>query len=82
MRNKVSTEDLIKKRFSEEKAQEIISQADKEINEIKWGGRRAGAGRKPKGEVLQFTRRLTEKENKFIDYARAHNINYDDLMQG
>ncbi len=82
MRNKISTEDLIKKRFSEEKAQEIISQAEEEIKEIKWGGKRAGAGRKPKGEVLQFTRRLTEKENKFIDYARAHNINYDDLMQG
>ena len=81
MRNKISTKDLIKKRFSEEKAQEILSQADEEINEIKWGGKRVGAGRKPKGELLLFNRRLTEKENRFIDYARAHNINYDDLMQ-
>lgn len=82
MRNKISTKDLIQKRFSEEKAQEILAQADEEIKKIKWGGKRAGAGRKPKGELLQFNRRLTEKENRFIDYARAHNINYDDLMQG
>lgn len=49
-----------------------------------WGGARANSGRKtkPKGELLSFTKRLTEKEIRFIDYARAHNINYDDLMQG
>ena len=82
MRNQISTKDLIKQRFSKDKAQEILSQADEEIKEIKWGGKRKGAGRKPKGEVLQFNRRLTEKENRFIDYARTHNINYDDLMQG
>ena len=83
MRNKISTKDLIQKRFSEEKAQEIITQADKEIKEIKWGGKRAGAGRKPtNGVVLKFKIRVSEKEKEFLNYARAHNINYDDLMQG
>ena len=33
-------------------------------------------------KALKFTKRLTEDEAKFIDYAREHNINYDDLMQG
>lgn len=47
------------------------------------GGKRAGAGRKPKtGVVLKFQVRLSEKEKEFIDYARTHNLNYDDLMQG
>ena len=31
MRNNISTKDLIKQRFSKEKAQEIISAANKEI---------------------------------------------------
>lgn len=84
MKNKITTEELIKQRFSEEKAEEIIKDAENEIKEIKWGGKRENAGRKPKqkGELLQFSRRLTAKESRFIDYARAHNINYDDLMQG
>ena len=84
MRNKISTKDLIAERFSKEKTEKILAKADEEIEEIKWGGKRAGAGRKPKGkgEVLEFNRRLTAKENQFIYYARAHNINYDDLMQG
>ena len=34
------------------------------------------------GQVLDFTKRLTEKEARFIDYAREHNINFDDLMEG
>ena len=84
MRNKISIDELIKKRFSENKASEILNEADNEVQEIKWGGARINAGRKakPKTQVLQFTKRLTQKEAMFIDYARAHNINYDDLMQG
>jgi len=47
------------------------------------GGKREGAGRKPKtGVVLKFQVRLSEKEKEFINYARSHNLNYDDLMQG
>ena len=46
------------------------------------GGKRKGAGRKPKtGLVLKFQVRLSEKEKEFINYARSHNLNYDELMQ-
>ena len=47
------------------------------------GGKREGAGRKPtNGVVLKFQIRVSEKEKEFIKFARAHNLNYDDLMQG
>ena len=47
------------------------------------GGRREGAGRKPtNGVVLKFQVRVSEKEKEFLKYARSHNLNYDELMQG
>jgi hypothetical protein len=47
------------------------------------GGKRAGAGRKPtNGILLKFQIRVSEKEKEFIRFARAHNLNYDELMQG
>lgn len=47
------------------------------------GGKRAGAGRKPaNGVVLAFQIRVSEKEKEFINFARSHNLNYDDLMRG
>lgn len=47
------------------------------------GGKREGAGRKPtNGVVLKFQIRVSEKEKEFIQYARSHNLNYDNLMQG
>ena len=82
MRNKITTKELIEKRFSKEQAEQIIEQAENEIKEIKWGGKRQGAGRKPKGEILPFVRRLSAKENKFIDYMREHHLNIDELMEG
>lgn len=82
MRNKITTEELIRKRFSKQEADEIFTEARQEIEEIKWGGARKGAGRKPKtGNVLEFQIRVSKKEKEFINYARSHNINYDDLMQ-
>ncbi len=46
------------------------------------GGARKGAGRKPtNGVVLKFQVRVSQKEKEFLKYARAHNLNYDDLMQ-
>lgn len=47
------------------------------------GGKRKGAGRKPKDEskVLKFQVRVSEKEKEFLKYAREHKINYDNLMQ-
>ena len=47
------------------------------------GGKREGAGRKPtNGVVLKFQIRVSEKEKEFIHFARLHNLNYDELMQG
>ncbi len=81
MRNKITTEDLINQRFNPQEAAQIFEEIQDEVK--KWGGKREGAGRKPKtGYVLEFRIRVSEKEKEFIDYARTHNINYDDLMQG
>ena len=47
------------------------------------GGRREGAGRKPtNGVVLKFQVRVSEKEKEFLNYARMHHLDYDELMQG
>lgn len=47
------------------------------------GGKRANAGRKPtNGIVLAFQMRVSEKEKEFLNFARSHNLNYDELMQG
>ncbi len=47
------------------------------------GGARANAGRKRLRDVsLTFTIRVDAEEKEFINYAREHNINYKDLMQG
>lgn len=82
MRNKISTEELIKKRFNDDEAAQIFNEIKEEVEEIKWGGKRKGAGRKPaNGVVLAFQIRVSAKEKEFINFARAHNINYDDLMQ-
>ena len=64
-----------------ERQDRINKMVEKEI--AKWGGVRPNSGRKTviQGQVLNFTKRLTEKEAKFIDYAREHNLDYDDLMQ-
>ena len=83
MRNKITTEDLIQELFTPEEAQQICKEIREEVEKIKWGGKRKNAGRKPKtGVVLDFRIRVSEKEKQFIDYARSHNINYDELMQG
>lgn len=80
MRNRITTDDLINQ-LPPERKQKILDNVEKEI--IKWGGKRENAGRKPKtGNVLEFRIRVSKKEKEFIDYARAHNLNYDDLMQG
>ena len=76
---RITNNDLIKS-LSPERQAKIKA----EVAEIvaQHGGAREGAGRKTKtGTVLKFTKRLTEQESKFIDYARTHHLNYDDLMQ-
>ena len=78
----MTTNDELIARLPKERQARIFAMVEREI--AKWGGVREGAGRKAKepGKVLSFTKRLTEKEVQFIDYARSHHLNYDDLMQG
>ncbi len=73
---------------------EDLNQIDPEsYNEIKenteavkktWGGKRKSAGRKPKNpnNVLVFQMKVSSSEREFLYYAREHNIDYKDLMQG
>lgn len=76
----VTTDDLINA-LPKERQDKINAEVEKNV--AKWGGVRANSGRKRvAGQVLDFTKRLTEKEARFIDYAREHNIDFDDLMQG
>lgn len=82
MRNKITTEDLIKKRFSDSEAAEIFDEIKQEVEDIKWGGKRSNAGRKPaNGIILSFQMRVSEKEREFLKFARMHNLNYDKLME-
>ena len=80
----ISNDDAMKLLLTQEEIDEIKKQVDEDVRQYLHGGKREGAGRKPKksADVLKFTKRLTEKEVNFINYARSHNINYDDLMQG
>jgi len=78
---RITTDDLIKA-LPKDSQDRINAEVDETVK--KWGGVRANSGRTSvvKGKILKFTKRLTEDEARFIDYARQHNINYDDLMQG
>ena len=83
MTNKITTEDLIQQYFTTEEAQQLRKEISEEVEKIQWGGRRKNAGRKAKsGVVLDFRIRVSEKEKEFIDYARSHHLDYDELMQG
>lgn len=77
----ITNEDLILQ-LSQERQEKIAKEV--EANVKKWGGIRKNSGRKSTvtGKLLKFTKRLTDEEVKFINYAREHNINYNDLMQG
>lgn len=85
MKKIITTEDLLNDRtiFTEERANKIKENVAKEVARIR-GGARENSGRKAivSGKILKFTKRLTEEEAKFIDYAREHHINYDELMEG
>lgn len=78
---KIITNDDLINALSKERKDKINIEVEKNVK--KWGGVRENSGRKRvTGQVLDFTKRLTEKEARFIDYAREHNINFDDLMEG
>lgn len=82
MKKLKTNDDLIKELLTPEEQAELYASVEKEVEKY-WGGKRANSGRKPStpGKILKFTKRLTEQEVKFINYAREHNINYDDLME-
>ncbi len=84
MKRLKTNDDLIKELLTPEEQAELKAEVQKEVEKYKWGGARKNSGRKAidESKVLKFTKRLSEKEALFIDYARAHNLNYDDLMQG
>ena len=78
--NRITNDDLINS-LSKERQNKINAEVERNI--VKWGGARKNSGRKPiTGKLLKFTKRVTEEESKFIDYAREHNINYNELMEG
>ncbi len=80
-----TTEDILNDRtmFTEKQAEKIRINIEKKAGKI-WGGQRENAGRKakPKDKVLEFTKRVTAIESRFLDYARAHNLDYNALMEG
>ena len=82
MTKKIITNDDIIAQLPQERQNKINAEVEKNV--AKWGGARENSGRKSvvKGKVLKFTKRLTDEEARFIDYAREHHINYEDLMQG
>ena len=79
----ITTKDIMNELLTSEEIAEIENDVKKEVARIR-GGKREGAGRKTviKGKILKFTKRLTDEEVKFIDYAREHNLDYNELMQG
>lgn len=81
--DKIKTNDeLIKELLSQEEQKTLYKEVEEEVNKHR-GGARAGAGRKKKDpdNVLKFQVRVSKKEKQFLNYARSHNIDYDNLMQ-
>lgn len=77
----MTTNDDLINSLPQTRKQKIIENSDQEI--AKWGGKRKGAGRKPvNGVVLEFRINVSKQEKEFIQYARKHHVNYEELMQG
>lgn len=67
--------------FTENQAQEIEENSLKEAKKY-WGGKRKGAGRKPKGELaLNIQIKVNSVEFEFLKYARENGLNLKQLMQ-
>ena len=83
-KSKIVTNDDLIKMLPEDEQKQIHAEAEAIISKYKGrGGKRENSGRpRTAAKILKFTKRLTEDEARFIDYAREHHINYDDLMQG
>lgn len=85
MQRIITTDDILANRelFTAEEAQDIESNAQLEAVKILHGGKRAGAGRKARGESpLNITIKVSAVEQDFLKYARANGLNLKQLMQG
>jgi len=80
----ITNEDAMNELLTPEEKAELKAEVEAIVLEYKGrGGKRENSGRPlTTVKVLKFTKRLTEDEARFIDYAREHHINYDDLMKG
>lgn len=83
MKNLKTNDELINELLTPEEKDELYIEVENEVKRVR-GGARQGAGRKKKDEdnVLKFQVRVSKKEKSFLEYARLHNLNYDELMQG
>ena len=83
MKNLKTNDELINELLTQTEKNELYIEVENEVKRVR-GGARIGAGRKKKDEdnVLKFQVRVSKKEKNFLNYARLHNLNYDDLMQG
>ncbi len=79
----ITNEDAMNELLTPEEKAEVKAEVEAIVLEYKGrGGKRENSGRpRTTAKILKFTKRLTEDEAKFIDYARKHNINYYDLME-
>lgn len=85
MQKLVTTDDILKDRnlFTVEQAESIEANALSEAKKY-WGGKRAGAGRKAKGEyALNIQIKVNAVELEFLKQARelGANLNLIDLTQ-
>lgn len=79
----ITTDDILADRtmFTEEQAKQIEENALKEARKY-WGGKREGAGRKPKGEyALNIQIKVNAIEFEFLKYAREKCLNLKQIMQ-
>ena len=75
----MTTNDEIIASLSKKRQEKINKMANEEI--AKWGGKRVGAGRKPKnGIVLSLQIRVSEEEKAFLNCARKNNFDYKSVM--
>ncbi|MCD7878943.1 MAG: hypothetical protein LUG16_03295 [Candidatus Gastranaerophilales bacterium] len=79
----ITNEDAMNELLTPEEKAEVKAEVEAVVLKYKGrGGKRENSGRpRTTAKILKFTKRLTEDEAKFIDYAREHNINYYDLME-
>lgn len=75
----MTTNDEIIASLSKKRQEKIDNMVNEEIS--KWGGKRTGAGRKPKtGIVLSLQIRVSEEEKAFLNWARKNNFDYKSIM--